>query len=132
MPPVENHHDDVIHFRLLQSLAESAQQNQRTLADALGVSLGKLNFCLRALVDKGWVKVGNFRRHSNKRQYAYLLTPQGIDAKARLTVHFLRHKMAEYDRLEKEIAELRRVVEEEGMHFSQDNDRDRDDENRSK
>ncbi len=75
MPPAKNHHDETIHFQLLQTLTGSPDQNQRVLAGSMGISLGKLNFCLRALIDKGWVKAGNFNRSTNKRQYGYLLTP---------------------------------------------------------
>lgn len=114
MPPSENHHDEVIHFRLLQSLTGSPEQSQRALAGFMGISLGKLNFCLRALIDKGWVKAGNFRRNPDKRQYAYLLTPEGVEAKARLTVRFLKRKMVEYDQLGREIEELRQALRAEG------------------
>ncbi|WP_300971349.1 MarR family EPS-associated transcriptional regulator [Thiocapsa sp.] len=69
---------------------------QRDLAKALGISLGSTNFCVRALIDQGWVKVRNFRRSDNKRAYAYLLTPQGIEAKARITARFLQRKRTEY------------------------------------
>jgi len=116
MPPAENHPDETIHFRLLQSLTKSPHQNQRALAGAMGISLGKLNFCLRALIDKGWVKVDNFRRNPDKRQYSYLLTPAGVEAKARLTVRFLRRKMAEYEELEKEIEELKKMIHSSGIN----------------
>ena len=81
------------------------------LASHAGVSLGRLNYALRALVDKGWVKVGNFSRSQHKLGYAYLLTPRGIDAKARLTKRFLARKMQEYDQLRDEIERLQREVE---------------------
>jgi len=81
--------------------------NQRDLADSLGVSLGKVNYCLKALLDKGLIKMQNFRNHGNKRAYAYLLTPSGVSAKAELTVVFLRQKMDEYQRLKDEIESLR-------------------------
>ena len=77
------------------------------LARGLGVSVGKLNYCLRALVDKGFVKVNNFRQSDNKLAYAYLLTPRGIEEKARVTVAFLQYKLAEYAQIERDIAELR-------------------------
>ncbi len=117
MPPAENHHDETIHFELLQSLIKSPEQSQRALAGSMGISLGKLNFCLRALIDKGWVKVDNFCRNTNKRQYGYLLTPEGVEAKARLTVRFLKRKMVEYDQLGLEIDELRQAVQaDEDIH----------------
>lgn len=76
-----------------------------------GVSLGKANYCLRALVQKGLVKMDNFRRNDNKLAYSYLLTPSGIEAKARLTVSFLKYKVAEYEAIRNEIEELRRDAE---------------------
>ena len=79
---------------------------QRELADALGVSVGKANYCLKALLEKGQIKVSNFRRSDNKLAYAYLLTPAGVSAKASLTVRFLRRKTAEYEALKEEIAAL--------------------------
>lgn len=111
MPPSETFQDETIHFQLLKELDQAPQQSQRALSSALGISLGKLNYCLRALVVKGWVKAGNFRRNPHKRRYAYLLTPEGIEAKARLTARFLQRKMAEYDRLGKEIEELRQAMQ---------------------
>ena len=72
------------------------------------MSLGKANYCLRALVEKGWVKARNFRENPHKFNYVNLLTPAGIDAKARLTAHFLKSKMAEYEALRVEIEQLQR------------------------
>jgi EPS-associated MarR family transcriptional regulator len=77
----------------------------------MGVSLGKVNYCLKALIDKGWVKARNFRKSNNKLAYAYLLTPSGVRQKAIVTVHFLQRKVNEYQSLKKEIAELRREVD---------------------
>ncbi len=105
MPPI-----DETHYRLLDLLEESPQVSQRQLAASLGVSLGKLNYCLRALVEKGWVKARRFSKNPNKRQYAYILTPAGLDAKARLTVRFLQRKMQEYDSLQQEITTLRKKL----------------------
>ena len=102
---------DEIHLRLMKAIQANPQATQRELSETLGVSLGKANYCLRALVDKGWVKAQNFRANPHKLGYAYLLTPSGIDAKARLTVRFLRRKLDEYDILRTEIEELRREAE---------------------
>ena len=77
-------------------------------------SVGKVNYCLRALVDKGWVKANKFRRSDNKLAYAYLLTPRGARAKVRLTYEFLAHKEHEFERLEREIAGLRSELERVG------------------
>lgn len=102
-----------IHVTLLCRLAEHPQVSQRELARATGVSLGKLNYALRALIDKGWVKAGNFQRSRNKLGYAYLLTARGIEAKGRLTREFLARKMCEYDALRAQIERLRREVQGE-------------------
>lgn len=107
MPPAA----DELDIAILRRLADSPGVNQRELARDAGVSLGKLNYALRALVDKGWVKVGNFSRNPNKLGYAYLLTPRGINAKSRLTKAFLARKMREYDALHAEIERLQREVE---------------------
>ncbi len=100
------------HYRLLRLLDASPRLTQRELAREMGVSLGKVNYCVNALIEKGWVKARNFRNSNNKLAYAYLLTPRGIEQKAEITVHFLRRKVAEYESLKKEIARLRREVEQ--------------------
>lgn len=94
-------------LELLRQLNSQPAASQRKLAQGLGVSVGKLNFCLRALVDRGWVKANNFRRSDNKWAYAYLLTPRGMSAKLRLTSEFLRRKEREFEALDAEIAALR-------------------------
>ena len=91
-------------MRLLEA---NPRMTQRELARELGISLGGLNYCLKALVEKGWIKMDNFSRSDRKLNYAYLLTPRGIAGKARLTNHFLRRKLAEYDALKAEIEQLR-------------------------
>ncbi len=111
MPPTETSQDETLHFQLLKELDQSPHQSQRVLSGSLGVSLGKLNYCMRALVAKGWVKVGSFRLNPDKRQYVYLLTPEGLEAKARLTAGFLKRKMAEYDQLGREIEELKQELQ---------------------
>ena len=95
-------HDET-HLNVLRLLESTPQINQRKLAESLGVSLGKTNFFLNALLDKGLVKMGNFRTSSRKLNYAYLLTPGGIAEKAVLTQRFLKRKMEEYDALKVEI-----------------------------
>lgn len=94
-------------LELLKLLHEQPQLSQRDLARAMGVSLGKANYCLKALMEKGLVKLGNFRRNPDKREYAYLLTPAGLEEKTRITMSFLRRKLAEYEALEREIEKLR-------------------------
>lgn len=105
------HSTDELDVALLRRLADSPQASQRELARDTGVSLGRINYALRALIDKGWVKAGNFRRSANKLGYVYLLTPAGIDARVRLTRAFLRRKMDEYQRLRDEIARLQRELD---------------------
>ena len=99
-------------LELLKLLQEQPQMSQRDLAQAMGVSLGKANYCLNALMEKGLVKLARFRANPEKRQYAYLLTPAGVTEKTRITMEFLRHKVAEYEALEKEIERLRGDLEE--------------------
>ena len=99
-------------LELLKLLQEQPQMSQRDLAQAMGVSLGKANYCLNALMEKGLVKLARFRANPEKRQYAYLLTPAGVKEKTRITMAFLRHKVAEYEALEKEIERLRSDLEE--------------------
>ncbi len=99
---------DPHHYKLLKLIEANPAIQQREMAKAMGVSLGKANYCLQALVQKGLVKMGNFRRADNKLAYSYLLTPSGIEAKTRLTVSFLKHKVAEYEAIRKEIEELQR------------------------
>jgi len=94
-------------LELLKLLESEPQMSQRALAQAMGVSLGKANYCLKALMEKGLVKLENFRKNPDKRQYAYLLTKAGLDEKTRITLAFLRRKVAEYEALEKEIEKLR-------------------------
>ena len=96
----------------LKLLEKNPEMTQRALAEALGVSVGAANYCLKALVEKGWVKLENFQTNPNKLGYLYLLTPMGISAKARLTASFLRRKMAEYEALRAEIDQLQAEVNE--------------------
>lgn len=96
-------------MRLIQ---ENSQVTQRDLARQLGISLGKANYCLKALVEKGFVKAENFQRSDHKLAYAYLLTPAGIDEKARVTVSFLRRKVQEFEALKAEIESLQTMAGE--------------------
>jgi EPS-associated MarR family transcriptional regulator len=97
---------DDIHFRVLHLLQENSSLTQRELAIALGVSLGKTNFYIKALLDKGLLKMQNFKASGNKLAYTYLLTPTGIAAKSTLATRFLQRKMVEYERLKSEIESL--------------------------
>ncbi len=107
--------DTTTSYGLLKTLEDNPSLSQRDLAKRLGISLGKVNFCLNALVGKGFLKVGNFRNSNNKLAYAYLLTPHGVEQKARMTVEFLQIKIQEYERLRTEIAELKREAEQGGL-----------------
>jgi len=97
-------------YQLLKLLEENPEMSQRQIAAALGVSLGKVNFCLRALIEIGSVKVANFSRSPNKKAYVYLLTPKGIEEKAKVTLRFLAKKKNEYEELKQEINELKNEV----------------------
>ena len=99
------------HLKALRLLEQNPEMTQRELAEALGVSVGAANYCLKALVEKGWVKLENFQTNPNKLGYLYLLTPMGISAKAQLTASFLLRKMAEYETLRAEIDQLQAEVD---------------------
>jgi MarR family transcriptional regulator, temperature-dependent positive regulator of motility len=95
--------DPDVHFRVLHLLEEEPELTQRELAQKLGISLGGVNYCLKALIEIGHIKAGNFSKNPNKTVYLYLLTPQGITEKTKLTAGFLKRKMVEYRALKKEI-----------------------------
>lgn len=95
-----------LHFRVLKILQDKPDTSQRDLAAQLGISHGKMNYCMNALMEKGLVKLSNFQNSQHKFKYAYLLTPAGIAAKAALTGRFLKRKMAEYEALKAEIESL--------------------------
>ncbi|MCK5915737.1 MAG: MarR family EPS-associated transcriptional regulator [Deltaproteobacteria bacterium] len=105
--------DDSLTYELFKNLEADPHLSQRALSRILGISLGKVNYCLKALINKGWVKAKNFEQSPNKAGYAYILTPTGLETKARVTARFLRAKIAEYEKLQKEIEDLRREVEEQ-------------------
>ena len=98
----------------LRLLATNPDMTQRELAEALGVSLGAANYCLKALVEKGWVKLENFQKNPHKLGYLYLLTPMGIAAKTALTATFLKRKLEEYETLKAEIQQLKNEVSQSG------------------
>lgn len=99
---------DEYRYKLLRLLSVNPKISQRELARELGISLGKTNYCLTALIEKGLLKVQSFKNSQNKRAYIYLLTPGGIEEKALVTLRFLGRKMAEYEALQQEIEHLRR------------------------
>ncbi len=101
------------YFRVMRILQEHPDLTQRELAEQLGVSVGGLNYCLKALMAKGWVKMQNFAQSKNKFGYVYILTPSGMSEKAALTSGFLKRKMDEYEALKAEIAALQSEAEQQ-------------------
>ncbi len=95
--------NDQDHLNLLRKIKNKPESSQRELAEELGFSLGKLNYCLNALKSKGLVKIGNFKKNPNKIGYIYVLTPKGIAEKTKLTINFMKRKMMEYDELKREL-----------------------------
>ena len=110
LPALMNNQD--IRLDLLRRLESNPQYTQRELSREMGVSLGKVNYCIKKLTEKGLIKLTNFTHNPNKMGYAYLLTPSGIEEKSRLTFSFLKRKIVEYEILKKEINELKLESEE--------------------
>ena len=94
-------------YQLLKSLDQDANLTQRELSKELGISLGKVNYCLQSLIQKGFIKINNFKNSQHKIQYTYLLTPKGIEEKTKLTIEFWNTKTKEYEALKKEIEKLK-------------------------
>jgi EPS-associated MarR family transcriptional regulator len=113
-----NVHEDT-HFRIMRILQENPDLTQRELAEKLGMSVGGLNYCLNALIDKGLVKMQNFSSSKNKFKYVYLLTPMGIAEKVALTSRFLQRKMDEYEALKLEVEALKSEVDAPGQDKAQ-------------
>lgn len=99
---------DEYRYKILKLVESNPELSQRELAQALGISLGKANFCLKALVNVGLLKATNFKNNKNKLAYMYLLTPSGIEEKATITMRFLKHKISEHEILLNEIEDLRK------------------------
>ena len=97
--------NDEDHLDVLRKIQKKPKSTQRELAEALGFSLGKLNYCIKALQNKGLVKIKNFQKNPNKINYIYVITPKGIAEKTKLTLNFMKRKMKEYDELKKEMQE---------------------------
>ena len=98
---------NLYHFEILRKISKTQDHTQRELANTLGFSLGKLNYCLKSLKQKGLVKINNFKNSKKKIKYVYKLTPSGVSEKTKLTVKFMKRKMEEYDELKKELEENR-------------------------
>lgn len=105
---------DEMRLKLMRLFEANPRASQRDAAREFGISVGKVNYCLRALVHRGWIKVNRFRNSRTKVAYRYLLTPRGIEAKTALTLRFLRIKMHEYEKLRTEIEQLRREAASRG------------------
>ncbi len=107
-----------VHYKLLKLLHDESDLSQRELAKRLGISVGKTNYCIKALAEKGLIKAGNFKNSPDKRAYVYLLTPQGVKAKAKATLEFLKRKQAEYEALKREITQLKQEVSVMDRHLT--------------
>jgi len=99
-------------LQVLREIKSDPEMTQRDLSVKLGISLGKVNFIMKALIHRGFIKVDNFKKSNNKSAYLYFLTPKGVEEKARITYRFLRRKIKEYDELEQEIRRLEQEVGE--------------------
>ena len=97
--------DDKDHFDLLRKIKNRPNTSQREMAKDLGFSLGKLNYCIKALQKKGLIKINNFKKNPKKVNYIYVLTPKGISEKAKLTINFMKRTMKQYDELKRELEE---------------------------
>ncbi len=111
-----NHsYEQEIRYRLLKILAEEPQLGQREMAKKMGISLGKVNFCVSELAAKGWIKITRLKSARKKIPYIYMLTPKGLEEKGKLTVRFLKRKLAEYEEIKKQILELHNEVQQESL-----------------
>tara|TARA_B100001057_G_scaffold238316_1_gene238633 strand:+ start:64 stop:393 length:330 start_codon:yes stop_codon:yes gene_type:complete len=105
-----NINKNTILFNLLRRISSKPETSQRDMANSLDISLGKLNYCLKALKSKGLIKISNFRKSKNKLGYIYLLTPKGVSHKTQLTVSFMKAKLKEYDELKKELEQKKNTL----------------------
>jgi EPS-associated MarR family transcriptional regulator len=103
--------DEALRYQILKQLQDDPNISQRNLAEALGISLGKVNYCLKGLIETGLIKAQNFKNSKNKLAYAYILTPAGIEEKAKVTMRFFQSRLKQYEELEREIEELRKEVQ---------------------
>lgn len=103
--------NDEISYKILKRLEENPDMSQRQLAEEMGVSVGKINYCIKALIQVGLVKMANFARSNNKAGYAYVLTPKGVSEKAQVTKRFLSNKINQYEKLRREIAVLKSEIQ---------------------
>ena len=108
-------YEQEIRYRLLKILAEEPRLGQREMAKRMGISLGKVNFCVSELAVKGWIKITRLKSARKKIPYIYMLTPKGLEEKGKLTVRFLRRKLTEYEEIKKQILELHNEVQQESL-----------------
>lgn len=109
-------YEQEIRYRLLKILKTDPDLTQREMAQQMGISLGKVNFCLSELTKRGFIKINRFKVSQNKIRYLYILTPRGLEEKTRLTLSFLKRKVTEYEEISRQIEDLTREVEEEGLN----------------
>lgn len=109
---------DEYRYKILKLIEADSEISQRAIAKALGISLGKTNYCLKVLIDKGLLKVSNFKNNKNKLAYMYLLTPRGIEEKSVITLRFLKAKIAEYENLNAEIKMLMQEVNADSVKIT--------------
>jgi len=103
--------DNALRYKILKQLQDDPNISQRDLAKSLNISVGKVNYCLKGLMERGWIKAQNFKNSKNKLAYAYILTPSGVEEKARVTMQFLRIRVKQYEEIEQEIEELRKEIQ---------------------
>ena len=112
---MNHNYEQEIRYRLLKVLSQDPNRGQRDMAKRMGISLGKVNYCISKLASKGWIKITRFKSAKNKIPYKYMLTPKGLDEKGRLTLRFLKRKLSEYEEIKKQIRELHYEVQEDGL-----------------
>ena len=115
-PQTANLESEIV-IKLLREIKKTPETTQRELSSSLGISLGKVNFLIKNLIDKGFIKAKNFKNANNKYAYLYFLTPHGLEEKTRITYRFLRRKMEEYEQLEDGIKQLKKEVSKTGIPF---------------
>ena len=111
---MNHNYEQEIRYRLLKVLSQDPNLGQRDMAKTMGISLGKVNYCVSELASKGWIKITRFKSAKKKIPYTYMLTPKGLEEKGRLTLTFLKRKLSEYEEIKKQIRELYYDAQEEG------------------
>ncbi|MFH2011576.1 MAG: MarR family EPS-associated transcriptional regulator [Pseudomonadota bacterium] len=112
---MNHNYEQEIRYRLLKVLSQDPQISQREMAKRMGISLGKVNYCVSNLASKGWIKINRFKSAKDKISYTYILTPKGLEEKGKITLRFLKSKLLEYEEIKKQIRELHCEVEEDGL-----------------